>query len=490
MRATKIGLYSRISVDKSGKREGVDAQEAWGREYASTRWPGATVRAFTDNNLSAARDNRRPGYEDLRAAVRAGEITHVWVVEQSRLERRKVEWFSLVAELIAAGITELHTRREGVVRLDEIGSDVQAIINAKYIAELRRKTCDKHEVIAAAGRPNGGDPFGYRHGVDMQGRKSLIVHEEEAAAVRWAADAVLSGWSLAHVAEKLTADGLTGRRGGALTASALRTILTAPVTAGKRTFRGTLTAGIWEPLLTPALWEQVRARLDGPRSVTRRDGNGAYAIGPAALSHTPARRYLLTGGLAVCGACGTAMQGGLHRRAARGRTPKTSVPALMCPPVARGGHGCVTILATPTEEYVADELFRELDRPEFLAALVADDGGERRDELLAELAGVESRRAELATLWAAGDATTTEWAAARQSLDAREKTLRADLAAVPAPPVRLDGIAGARQAWPAMTLAEKRELLRMFIEKVVINRAAPGTRAFDPGRVEIVWKLA
>ena len=41
-----------------------------------------------------------------------------------------------------------------------------------------------------------------------------------------------------------------------------------------------------------------------------------------------------------------------------------------------------------------------------------------------------------------------------------------------------------------MTLDEKRELLRMFIEKVVINRATPGTRAFDPGRVEIVWKLA
>ena len=30
----------------------------------------------------------------------------------------------------------------------------------------------------------------------------------------------------------------------------------------------------------------------------------------------------------------------------------------------------------------------------------------------------------------------------------------------------------------------------MFIEKVVINRATPGTRAFDAGRVKIVWKLA
>jgi hypothetical protein len=39
-----------------------------------------------------------------------------------------------------------------------------------------------------------------------------------------------------------------------------------------------------------------------------------------------------------------------------------------------------------------------------------------------------------------------------------------------------------------MTLDEKRELLRMFIENVVINRATPGTRAFDPGRVDIEWR--
>jgi hypothetical protein len=39
-----------------------------------------------------------------------------------------------------------------------------------------------------------------------------------------------------------------------------------------------------------------------------------------------------------------------------------------------------------------------------------------------------------------------------------------------------------------MTLDEQRELLRMFIERVVISRAKPGARAFNPDRVEIVWR--
>jgi site-specific DNA recombinase len=65
---------------------------------------------------------------------------------------------------------------------------------------------------------------------------------------------------------------------------------------------------------------------------------------------------------------------------------------------------------------------------------------------------------------------TAEWQAARGGLDARENTLRSELLALPAAPARLAWIEGARQAWPDMTLGERRELLRLFIEKVVINR--------------------
>ena len=177
MRTPTVGLYCRISVDKSGKREGVERPRGVGPSStppSAGRAPRCAL--FIDNNLSGG-DDHRPGYDELRAAVRAGEITHLWARDQARLERRH-EWFALVAELVAADITELHTRHDGVVQIDGIGADVQAIVNARYIRDLRQKTRDKHERIAAAGRPNGGQPFGYRHGVDDQKRKSLIVHED------------------------------------------------------------------------------------------------------------------------------------------------------------------------------------------------------------------------------------------------------------------------------------------------------------------------
>jgi hypothetical protein len=141
----------------------------------------------------------------------------------------------------------------------------------------------------------------------------------------------------------------------------------------------------------------------------------------------------------------------------------------------------------PVERYVVEELFAELDRPEFLAALASDEHAVRRDELTRALLGIDGQRATLAQMWGAGDMTTDEWQAARGGLDARESALRAELAAMPATPAKLAGIDGAREAWPMMTLGERREFLRLFIDRIKIHRARPGNR-FDPNRIEITWR--
>jgi DNA invertase Pin-like site-specific DNA recombinase len=479
-----VALYARISIDRSGRREGVEAQERWGREYAAQHWPSAAVRVFTDNNLSAARDDRRPGYEALRAAVRAGEVTHVWTVEQSRLERRKAEWFELAAELISAGIDDVHTRRDGLVRLDDIGSDVRAIVNARYVKELKQKTRDKAEALAMEGRPSGAVVFGYRHGLDEQGRKALFVVEEQADALRWAADAMLSGWSLTAIADELTERGFTGAQGKRLRTGSIRSILNSPTVAGRRVHRGEdVGPGNWPAILDMDTWQAVRARLAGTRTIRRRDGRD-YPVSAAVFAGNngrTGRRYVLTSGLTVCGVCGAPLAGCKVNRAAG------TVPYLRCQP-SKGGRACVGIAMEPVECHVADELFAALDSPVFLSALAADDHAHRRDELARALSGLDGQRAELAQMWGAGGMSTDEWQAARAGLDARESALRGELLALPAPPARLDGIAGAREAWPAMTLDERRELLRMFIERITINRAKPGTRQFDPNRVQITWR--
>ncbi len=72
----RVALYARISEDALGLERGVTRQLEDAREMAACRgW--AVVAEFNDNDLSALRGKRRPGYEALMAAVERCELGRV-----------------------------------------------------------------------------------------------------------------------------------------------------------------------------------------------------------------------------------------------------------------------------------------------------------------------------------------------------------------------------------------------------------------------------
>lgn len=468
-----VGIYCRISVDHAGRREGVDAQEAWGRAYAAEHWPGLPVRVFADNAVSAANGAHRRNFEALRQAVRAGELAHLLAVEQSRLERREAAWFEFAAELDAAGIHELHTRRDGIVRVHDDVAGIKAVLAAGEARRLRARTRDALAVRAADGRPHGAEGFGYRKGRDAEGRTARVIVTEEAEAIRWAADAVLSGWSLARVGAELRARGLRGRHGGGFSPTSVRTLLLSPAIAGIRSHHGVLTRATWEPILAEETWRAVRAKLARPRVIQAVDG-GTRKVGVA--QRRAGRRYLLTG-LAVCGECGSPLTGTMHhqRQGAKSR--------LICQK-SRGGCAGLSIMLRATEDHVVGELFAALHRPAFRAALAADEHAARREAATSALARLEQRRDDLARMWGSGELTAGEWRTARGELEVQEGAARLELQSIPPPPTVVEGL---REAWPDMTLDERREMLRLFIARVTVHRAKPGTKRFDSSRVSIQW---
>jgi DNA invertase Pin-like site-specific DNA recombinase len=474
-----VALYCRISKDTRGRVEGVKAQEKWGRDYGASAWPGIPVRVFADNDLSAANGDHRPEYEALRAVIRNGEVAHLWTVEQSRLERREVEWFELAAELDAAGISEVHTNRDGIVRVRDEVAGIKAVLAAAEVRKLKRRVNDRLAEIAAEGRPHGGRTFGYRPAVDDDGGKTLEVVPAEAEVLRDAAHKVLAGWSLTNLAADLDRRGVRGANGSRITYKTLYRMLTNPTVAGHRVHRRRIVSkGVWEPILDESTWQAVRAKLAAPRTVRKSNG-GDYEITQSQYGHSTRsrRRYLLTGGIAVCGICGSPLSA--QRRKVKGRR----LDALY---FCRGGF-CVGIMADPLERHVADVLFAELDKPAFLDALAADDHVTRRDEVTAELSALEAKRGDLAELWGSGDLSGAEWQTARRALAEHEQRLRADLAAIPPPLIAVD-IATARGSWESMTLDERREFISLFVKKVTVKRAKPGTRQFDKSRVVIEWR--
>lgn len=510
-----VALVCRISEDRSGRVEGVRNQERWGRTYAGQTWPGVPVVVFADNDISATDGSLRPEYERFREAVRRGEVAHVWAAEQSRLERDEGPWFALAAELAAAGISELHTRREGVVRVGEEIAGIRAVLNAAEVRKLKARVRDRLERNAEQGIPSTR-PFGYRAGVDATGAKTLHMVEAEAAIIREAADRFLSGWSLAHIAADLRDRGVEGTyrvkvtasgrrwtrarddvdpalthdgsavddggvaltRAGRITSNTVRSWLTSASIAGRRVHNGVdLGPGNWPAIVDADTFAAVRERLAAPvRTVATIRGTTVDVPGRRAM---PARRYLLTG-FVVCGVCGAALIGTLKQRRKGGRLLAT-VPYYACHPKS-GGRGCVGVLAEPLDELIASTLLAELDRPAFRAAWDSDEHGAARAAVMADLAGIERQRSELAREWAGGGLSADEWRAAREGLSGREQGLRRELAELPAPVGRVD-LDGLREAWGAMTLDERREVLGMFVGGIGVGRARPGLHTFDAARV-------
>lgn len=481
-----VALYCRLSPRPDGSYEGVEDQERWGRKYAAQTWPGGPVEVFPDRGISAANGDVRPELDRLRAWLADGRIAHVWAVEQSRISREtdgRYPWFTLAAEMDAAGVPEVHTNRDGIVRVRDEVAGIKAVLAAAEVRKMKRRVNDKLDERAAAGVPPGVRPFGYR-AVGSRETRTYEIVPEQADAIRWAAGKVLDGWSLAGIAAVLDGQGVRGVHGGRITPQAVRGWLTAPSIAGLRVHRGEVTGkGNWPPILDEQTWRQVCAVLAEPRIVRRRDGR-TYPVTEAHRGPV-GRRYLLTGGLARCAVCSAPLAGA--DKQLRNASGVRTKPYLMCHP-NRGGKGCVGIMLPEVEAHVVASLFAKLEaEPGFAAALSADQHAARRAELAGALAAVEAERVEYARDAAAGTMTRAEWLAMRQVFAGREAGLRRELAQIPQPTGRVNW-QEMRDSWgDDAELAEQRAFLRRYIATVVIVRARPGTKGFDPGRVKIKW---
>ncbi|GAB3372432.1 recombinase family protein [Amycolatopsis echigonensis] len=451
-----VALYLRIS---KASPDSIEDQELQGREYAARAWPGMPIVIYAEDGFSGEQaDLVRPEYERLLSEVDAGHVANIWCAEQYRLERNNVRWFILADRLAEAGIEELHTKRDGIVRIDSEAADIRAVLGAREVRRTKKRVHDKLETAAIRGEAPSAAVFGYDR--DMP-NKTYVINEVEAAEVRLAAQRVLDGWELDAIALDMTERGITGKRGGVVVGGTVRSMVTNHAVAGLRVYQGQYFGkGNWPCILDQITWRLVRAKLPA-------DGSGAPRP----------RRYLLTGGLIVCGVCEAALVPSKRYEKAG------QVAIYRCPPAKRGGNCCVSGRMANIDSLVLQQLWAHLDRPEFLAHLAELDSSAERERLSTELAGVEAKRVELSREWANGNVSTVEWREARDTMAAKEKQLNSELSALPSPVT--PSITTAKDAWPDMKFGEQLEFLRLHIGRVVLNHPKKPCRSFDPDRVSV-----
>lgn len=201
-------LYERLSRDDEmqGESNSIVNQKRYLEEYAQVQG-FKNIRHFTDDGYSGT-NFKRPGFQEMIAAIEAGEIDVVCVKDLSRFGR----------DYLKVGFyTEIMFPEKGV-RFIAINNSVDSanpmendftpflnIMNEWYAKDTSNKIRAIFRSRMQDGkRCSGAIPYGYKR--DPEDKNHLLIEEEAAKVVRRIYQMVIDGMGSQAIANQLTAD--------------------------------------------------------------------------------------------------------------------------------------------------------------------------------------------------------------------------------------------------------------------------------------------
>lgn len=445
-----------MSADREGSELGVDRQRT-DCEALAGQLGWTVAETFTDNDISAYSGKPRPGYRAMLDALEAGRVEAVLAWHTDRLHRSPVELEEFIDICDRQHVT-VRTVQAGELDLSTPAGQMTArIVGAVARHEVdhaRKRMLAAHRQAAAQGKWTANRPvFGYLDG-------GSGVEPAEAAAIRAATTAVLSGVSLRQIVREWTAQGLQSKgKASKWTASAVRRVLANPRYAALQQHQGRVVGpGNWEPIITE---DEHRALL-------------ALFSDPARSNRLSYERRYQGAGVYRCGRCGAPMQS--HQA-------KGDFLAYRCSATPHLSRQAVAL-----DEYITAVTIGRLSRPD--ARLVLEEPDRDLPGMQIQLDGLQARLEELASLFADGVIDGSQLARGTSELRAKIDALTSELAAARmVSPVADLVLAGDKltQRWSELS-ADVRGKTIDALMTVTVLPSARGLRRFDPEYVRIEWK--
>jgi site-specific DNA recombinase len=458
---TNALIYTRVSKDRKQSRSTAE-QEAECRALCDREgWDVLDV--LSDNGRSASRyaKRSRPAWEEVKARIATGAVDVLVTWEASRSNRDLAEFTELRDLMRAHSVLLNYSGR--TLDLDDSSDSfragLDALISEDESERTRARILRNVRANAEAGRPHGRRLYGYRRVYDD---KKLVGQEpdpDEAPIVREIARRFLSGESSYSISEDLNARGVPLPTGTKWSETRIRRILTNPSYTGKRTHNGKVVAdATWEPILDQKTFDACVAKYADP---ARRSYRGGADV-----------KHLLSG-IARCGKCGSPLYAGVSR----------GWSVYVC----KAGKGHLGRSRDHLDAYVTTVVL------ERLATLDVDD-------LTAEAPEAADARHEADELRGRLDDALAEFTAGSLSAGMLAK-IEADLepriadaerrarAASPSPAVASLAGEGVDARWDALTVEQRREVVRLLMHMTVLPSTRPqGSKGFDPDAVRIEWR--
>lgn len=266
-------IYLRQSRDFTGAGLAVERQLEDCRVLATRLDLEGEEVVYVDNDVSASNTKkRRPGYEALMAALRAGAHDTLLCWHNDRLHRRPVELEEFIAVVEATNLT-IRTVQAGDIDLSTpTGRLVARIVGAVARQEVEHK--GQRQRAALRQRAFSGDSigarrrFGFGRSVMVNGRiRPVDAYEEnprEADAIRVAFERIIAGEAPRTIWHGWNDEGLLTARGYRWTATTFTLMMRRASLAGLVIYRGEILDGVqaaWPAIVDPATFYAAQTRM-------------------------------------------------------------------------------------------------------------------------------------------------------------------------------------------------------------------------------------
>lgn len=505
MGALRAAIYNRVSKDRRRNERSVTDQDDANREVcADEGW--SVAETYTDNDRSASRfaTKAREDWPRLLADLHDGQFDVLVLWESSRGDRKLAMWAALLDACRDLGtlihITS-HERTYDVRKPRDWKALAEEGVDAAYESEKTRlRVLRTTKSVADSGMPHGKLLYGYRREYD-KGTGALlrqVVDDRPHAAIeggcvvaqvgplrvewftspgiiRECAQRVVEGGTLYEIAQDLNRRGIpTPRRSGrGWHPNQVKEQVTNAGYAGRRIHQGKdVGEAKWDAILDAEVFNACVAKLNDPARKNQRD---------TTIKH-------LLSGIATCGVCSAPMRVVKNRGALAYSCFRKS------PQVGPSFH--VSRLQRRLEEWIEDVLINWLARDDAASIWAADEvDGAEAARLEREAADEQARLDVFYDQAAEGDLTpdglkriVAKMAPKIEQLQGRARALRKsrlpliDQLVDPDPEV-------VRAHWEALTMVQKREVLRALADRIEVLPAGRGRSNYNDWEfTRIVWR--
>lgn len=254
--------YVRVSTAKQGEK-GVSLEEQrQAIERYSQRYGLSIAQWFEERETAAKRG--RAIFGQMLQNLRRGKACGVVMHKIDRGARNLRDWADL-GELADKGF-EIHFANESLdlnTRGGRLSADIQAVVAADYIRNLREETKKGFYGRLKQGIYPMKAPVGYQ---DRGGGKPKELDDITAPLVRQTFQLYASGrYSLPRLVEEMYQHGLRNRSGGKVSINGMSVLLKNPFYVGVIRIKksGEMFSAIHKPLVSKALFDKVQEILDG-----------------------------------------------------------------------------------------------------------------------------------------------------------------------------------------------------------------------------------